>query len=461
MNLSTFLACSEADLLRLDKPVSVRHEVTALQHWLWERRRYPILLVEHPVLASGARSRHRALTNLTASRGVVARALGLSDHRAAAIEIAERLARGIPPRTVGGADAPVKEIVLRGEEASIEDLPVFTQHEADAGPYLSAAHATTYDPDTGVDNTAIQRVWVRSRQTFGYFPYPASHNRINIMKFWARGEAAPIAFWIGHHPAISIGAQARLDYPESHWATAGALAGEPVRLVPTELFGDALKVPADAEIVLEGIVPPNRLEPEGPFGEYTGFMGDATRSPVFELQCVTQRRNAIYHDYGSGLPDALVPDNMIIEAKLLQIARQVTPDARNVYVPVSGRRFHAYLQVGDLSSEGARQLLRAVLQFRRVKMVVLVNDDVDLFDEEQVLWAIATRTQMDRDALILSGLPGSMLDPSLPPGESDTAKMGIDATWKGRPRPMRNRVPADVMKTLDLECLGTHAARVR
>ena len=98
----------------------------------------------------------------------------------------------------------------------------------------------------------------------------------------------------------------------------------PVRLVATEQFGDSLLVPADAEIVLEGRVPRNRLEPEGPFGEYTGYAGEATESPVFILECITHRGDAIYHDIASGLEDALVPDDMLNEARLFDIARGVT-----------------------------------------------------------------------------------------------------------------------------------------
>ncbi len=448
LDLQSFLAQNEADLLRLREPIGVRHEITAVQYWLWQQHRFPIVLAEQPRLANGLICLHQAITNLTASRAITARALQLSDHRRAAQELAVKLARPFEPITVTRHEAPVKEIILRGHDAAIAHLPIFTQHEGDAGAYLTAAHATTYDPDTGIDNTAIQRVWVKSRQVFGYFPYPASHNRKNIQKFWERGQAAPIAFWIGHHPAVSIGAQAKLDYPESHWATAGALAGEPVRLVATELFGDQIKVPADAEIVLEGYVPPHRLEAEGPFGEYTGFMGDEELAPVFELRCVTQRRAAIYHDYGSCFPDALVPDNLMIEAKLYQIATAITPAVRSVYVPVSGRRFHAYIAVGEISSETARAVLEATLHYRRVKLVVLVNDDVDIFDEQQMLWALATRTQMDRDALILRDLPGSLLDPSYAAGQTTTAKMGIDARWKTAVRPQLNRVPTEAFEAI-------------
>ena len=445
LDLRKFLVENEADIWRISEPLSVKHEVTSLQYVLWQAKKYPIILVKNPKLENGQTSPFQAVTNLTASREVTAKAFGLSHHKNAANEISERLSNQIEPITIERSDAPCKEIILLGEDANLEKFPVFTQHEADAGRYLTAAHATTYDLETGIDNTAIQRVWVKSKNRFGYFPYLASHNRKNILKFWERGESAPLAFWIGHHPAVSIGTQAKLDYPESHWATAGGLIGEPVRLVDTELFGDKIKVPADAEMILEGFVPPNVLEKEGGFGEYTSFMGGETISPIFELHCITHRQNAIYHDYGSGLPDSLVPDNMMIEAKILNIARKVSDKVRNVYVPVSGRRFHAYISVGDVSSGIARQILLATLNFRRVKMVVLINDDIDIFDEEQVLWAIATRTQMSRDALILDDLEGSALDPSLPEGMSATSKMGIDATWKNVVKPLQNRVPDDVL----------------
>lgn len=448
LDLRTFLAENEADVLRISEPLSVKHEITALQYVLWEQKRFPIVLVENPKFESGQISPCQAVTNLTASREVTAKAFGVSNHRNAAVEITKKSSQRIEPITIDKYDALCKEIILKGDDANLENFPIFTQHESDAGRYLTAAHATTYDLETGIDNTAIQRVWVKSKNRFGYFPYLASHNRKNILKFWERGESAPIAFWIGHHPAISIGTQAKLGYPESHWATAGGLIGEPVRLVSTELFGEKIKVPADAEIILEGFVPPNLLEKEGGFGEYTSFMGEETMSPIFELHCVTHRKNAIYHDYGSGLPDALVPDNMMIEAKLFQIARQISPEIKNVYVPISGRRFHAYISVGDVSNKAAREILYETLQFRRVKMVVLVNEDIDIFDEEQVLWAIATRTQMNRDALILDDLEGSALDPSLPESVSKTSKMGIDATWKNVVKPLRNKVPDEVLDKL-------------
>jgi 2,5-furandicarboxylate decarboxylase 1 len=453
-DLRSFLDENTEAVVRLTRPVSVRHEATALQHALWRRGRYPVLLLETPLLADVTPSRFRALTNLTASRTLVARALGVADPRRAAVEIAERAGRRIGPVVVAGAAAPVKEVVLDGAQATLAGWPVFTQHEADCGPYLTAAHATTFDPDTGIDNTAIARVWAKPGHTMPVFLGPTSHTRANVLKFWERGEAAPIAFWIGHHPAVSIGAQAKLAYPESHWSSAGALVGEPLRLVATDRFGDRLRVPADAEIVLEGHVPPGRIEREGPFAEYTGYAGAPTESPVFVLERLTHRRDAIYHDCGSGLPDALVAEGLLIEAELLRLGRGVSAAVRNVHVPIEARRSLAVVQTTEVTPATARALLRALLAFRPIKGVVLVGEDVDIFDGGAVAWAIATRAQPDRDALVLSGVPGSLHDPSLRAGATLTSKLGLDATWTDGRRPPTNRVPEEIWRRLRLEDYG-------
>jgi len=453
-DLRSFLEEGGGAIARIERPVSVRYEATALQHKLWRRDRHPVLLLERPLLADGSPSRFRAVTNLTASRSLLTRALGVGDERRAAVEIAARAGQRIEPVVVAREQAPVKQVVLQGEAATLEAFPVFTQHLGDAGPYLTAAHATTYDPDSGVDNTAIQRVWAKPGRELPFYPQPTSHNRANILKFWQRGEAAPIAFWIGHHAAVSIGTQARLGSPGSHWGQAGALAGEPVRLVASEQFGERIRVPADAEIVLEGHVPPQRLEREGPFAEYTGYTGEATQSPVVVLQRISHRRDAIYHDCGSGLPDALVAEGLLIEAALFQIGRRISDAVRNVHVPPGARRLLAVGQTAELSAGRAHELLRALLEFRRIKLAVLVGEDIDIFDPRAVQWAIATRTQADRDLLVLSGLPGSLHDPSLPAGESATAKLGLDATWSGGRRPATNRVPEEVWRAIDPEDFG-------
>jgi 4-hydroxy-3-polyprenylbenzoate decarboxylase len=187
-------------------------------------------------------------------------------------------------------------------------------------------------------------------------------------------------------------------------------------------------VPADAEIVIEGFVPPGERVDDGPFGEYTGYLGGQVKAPLVDVRCITRRRDAIYHDYGSGLTDMLVPDNMVMEGKLFELVKAVAPSIVNVHVPTEGRRFHAYLQLRDPGPGEARDALMAALAYRRVKTVIAVDTDVDVFDNQAILWALATRVRWDRDTISVAGLSGSSLDPSLPEGVSTVTKMGIDAT---------------------------------
>lgn len=427
-DLRTFLNDHADVVWSLPDGLSLRHDLTAIQHALDARGAFPVLVAGGMTDAEGRPSSLRVVTNLTASRELTARALGMPDHRHAAKWFAERSAAGVEPITLSRAQAPVQQIVCEGADADLRSLPILTQHELEPGPYLTAAHATTYDPDTGIDNTAIQRCWAHHPRRMSYYPYPTTHNARNVRKFWERGEACPIAFWIGHHPAVSIGTQAKLRYPQSHWSAAGGVMGEPLRLVPTITHGDRIKVPADAEIVIEGFVPPGVLEPDGPFGEYTGYLGPAVQAPVCEITAITRRGDAIYHDYGSGLTDMLVPDNMAMEGKLFDLVRAVAPSLLNVHVPTAGRRFHAYLQLDRPTPGEARDALAAALAYRRTKLVIAVDADVDVFSADAMSWAVATRVQWSRDSFTLDGLSGSSLDPSLPPGQSTASKLAVDAT---------------------------------
>lgn len=434
-DLRRFLSDFREAVWEIPHNAANRYELTALQHELDRQRRYPIVLVRQIDNLHGKPSRIPVVTNLTASRELTAKALGLNDHRQTAQWFAGRTRAAIEPKVIARDEAPVQQLVFEGDSADLFELPVLTQHELEPGPYLTAAHATTFDPDTGIDNTAIQRCWVQAPRRMTYFPYPSSHNARNLRKFHAAGKPCPVAFWIGHHPAVLLGTQAKLKYPQSHWSAAGGVIGEPLRLVPSILHGAPIMVPADAEIVIEGWVHPGQTTTDGPFGEYTGYLGGAVQAPVFEVGCITRRRDALYHDYGSGLTDMLVPDNMAMEGKLFELVKAVAPSLVNVHVPTEGRRFHAYLQLREPLAGEARDALMAALSYRRVKTVVVVDEDVDIFNQDAMLWALATRVQWQRDSIVVEGLSGSALDPSLPEGVSTTAKMGIDATIPSASRP--------------------------
>jgi len=456
------LDCERSALLTVNELTSVVHDITALQYALEKAGRRPIVKIDQPTLADGSISDIPVITNLTASRALVAKSLGINDHRTAAPIYAQRTGSHIAPTVVNGGSAPVQEIVLEGDDVDLTRLPALTQHMTDPGPYLTSAHATTYDPDTKTDNTAIQRCWIKSKKRMSYFPYPASHNNRNMRKFWNRGEDCPVVFWIGHHPAVLMGTQAKLAYPESHWGACGGLLGEPLRVTPSRTFGDSIMVPADSEIVIEGTVPRDVLEADGPFGEYTGYSGPQVAAPVVDVTCITMRKNALYHDYGSGLTDMLVPDNMAMEGKVYGLCKQVAPSVINVHVPAQGRRFHGYIQVENPGPGEVRDALMAALSYRRIKMAIAVNEDIDMFDDSEMMFALATRVQWSRDSFTVDGLSGSLLDPSTPSGSKTLSKMGIDASLPlpgspGAPPPVppRSRVPDDALERAATLLQGT------
>ncbi|MBP01885.1 MAG: hypothetical protein CMM25_03620, partial [Rhodospirillaceae bacterium] len=306
---------------------------------------------------------------------------------------------------------------------------------------------------TLVDNTAIQRCWIKDKNKMSFFPYPSSHNNRNLKKFWSQGQDCPVVFWIGHHPAVLMGTQAKLTYPESHWEACGGLIGQALRLTPSKTFGDKIMVPADAEIVIEGYAPANILEADGPFGEYTGYTGPQVAAPIINVTSISMRKNAIYHDYGSGLTDMLVPDNMAMEGKVFNLCKQVAPSLINVHVPSQGRRFNAYLQFKNPGPGEVKDALTAALSYRRLKMVLGVDDSIDIFNDSEIMFALATRVQWSRDSFIIDGLSGSLLDPSTPAGARTLSKIGVDASLPlstlpniPPPVPPQSRVPDDIMK---------------
>ena len=191
LDLRTYLATEKTSVFRPSQPVSTVHEITALQYALEKQGRRPIVVIEKPVLASGKTSDIPVVCNLTASRALVAKALGINDHRSAAPIYAKKTGNPIAPKVISGNQAPVQEIVLEGDKADLTLIPALKQHSYDPGAYLTAAHATTYDPDTGIDNTAIQRCWVKGKSRMSYYPYPASHNNRTCASSGPRAKIAP------------------------------------------------------------------------------------------------------------------------------------------------------------------------------------------------------------------------------------------------------------------------------
>jgi 2,5-furandicarboxylate decarboxylase 1 len=313
-----------------------------------------------------------------------------------------------------------------------------------------------HDPDTGNENFAFHRMNVWEDNLTGVNMSPISHLGTIQQKYEKMDKDMPCCVWIGHHPAGIVGGQTRMNLGDSHFEAMSAMLGEPVRVTESELYGADFFVPADAEFVIEGVIPANKRYPEGPFGEYPEYVGPQRWSPCFIAKTVTMRADAIFYDLAAGTPDHQLAGCFGIEQQVYNMVRRVVPGIKNVYMPVSGTcRFHVYLQIDKTrKTDGREAILAAFLADARIKHVFAFDTDVDIFNEQRILWAIATRTQWDRDVIIVEGLAGAPWDPSAL--EAVTTKGGIDATLplsSERPFSITLFVPTDVEEKINEKTL--------
>jgi 2,5-furandicarboxylate decarboxylase 1 len=430
MDLRTYLR----DLKALDSksPVEIteKHdihlEVCAFIHHLEKQKQHPLLLFSNVDNLSREPSEFPLLMNTFATRESCAVALGLRPEqsgRELMLEFQRREANRQKPALVSGAEAPVKEVI---EEPNLYVLPILTHHLQDRGPYLTMTWSAR-DPDTGIYNSSFHRCFVRDRSHLVMF-FERRHLWDYYVRAEARNESLPVACVIGHHPAYYLGNCILNGIREDEYESIGGLMGEPVRLVASETFGDELLVPADAEMVIEGRVLPHERDTEGPFGDYTGFYGTATESPVVEVTAITHRRDAYCMDILAGHPDHRLLGAVPKEGSIYRKVQAVVPTVEAVCLPISGTgRFHCYISI-DKRCEGEAKLaaMAAFTGSELIKHVVVVDKDIDVYDEEEVLWAVATRVDAATDISIINRVKGSRLDP-VHPGQDWGSKLIIDA----------------------------------
>jgi UbiD family decarboxylase len=429
------------DLVVVSREIDPAYEITALVAKLERQaRRRPVLLFER---VKG--SRFPVLTNLHASRGRLALALGVAPEGLLARYL-QAMERPVPPRVVPAG--PVKEVVLRGEEVDLGALPQIVHHEGDAGVYLTAAISFARDPTREVWNCAYNRLMVKGRDTTSIHLTLGKH----LWEFHriaeSLGRPLPVAFAVGVHPAVALGALAIGSVDEDERGIMGGLLGEPLELVRCET-SDVL-VPAHAELVIEAEILPHERTAEGPFGEFTGYSLGERQREVVKVRAMTHRRGALFQDISVAHLDHLLLSTIPIEANLYRAVRAMVPSVRAVRVPAP---FTCYVSIEQRVPGQAKNAILAVLGADLyMKRVVVVDHDVDVFDDRQVNWAIATRCQPDRDIAVITGARGSDLDPSTKE-DGHTAKWGVDATAKPSLAAFtpRHRVPPAVYERLRLE----------
>ena len=445
-DLRSFIAQLEAkspeEIARVNKPLSPRYEISALLTHLEKIKRFPLLFFEK-VKGSDA----PVVINAQASRRLMAIALDGKPEDLAR-KFGERQSKPIPPVEV--TEAPVQEVTKLGDEVDLTEVPMLTHYDVNAAPYITAGVVVAADPDTGVRNTSYNRLMMAGKRELRIFMAIGRHLWTLHNKFERRDQPLPIAIVIGVHPLFSLGAQALTPADEDEYAVIGGMMNEPLRLVKAKTV--PILVPADAEMIIEGKMLPHVRRTEGPFGEFTGHAVPQDERQVIEVTAITHRKNYIFQDIHAGYTEHKLMGAVPREAALLKAVRQSVPTVKNVCMPVSGNcRFHAYVSIAKRTPGQAKNAICAAFAADMLlKHVVIVDDDIDIFDEERVLWAISNRFQADRDLVVIANAQGSELDPSAGPGGVN-AKMGLDATKPLEGFPPELRVPEEVMKRIRLE----------
>jgi len=363
------------------------------------------------------------VTNMFSSRARIAHAIGTSeDHLHAHWAAISK--SFIPPVEV--THGVSQEVCFLGDEADAGHLPLLTHFQQDAGRYLTSGIIVAKDPDHGWGNLSFARMQLKGPRRFGVSLHSRGHLWDYQRRAEARGEALPVAVVIGAHPAFLIGAASKVGIEVDEYDIVGALLGHPLEVVRCRTVD--LCVPADAEIVIEGVIEPNQHEPEGPFGEYTGYSSGRSTQNILTVHAITQRAHPYFLDITPGASqDHLYLGRIQKEVEVLRKLRDVLPNVRAIHYPISGTHYHCYVSIAKQRPGDGRHAALLLLGLDSyVKLVIVVDDDIDVTNQAEVMWALATRMQPNEDAFIIDKMTCNLLDPSAEDGLS--SKLAIDAT---------------------------------
>jgi len=412
------------ELIRIAKPVD---PLTQMGSLLYQSREKALFFENLP---HGWRSLGQAPANIRHA----AIAFGTSQETMVPL-IAERMGQCIAPVLV--ENGPVKEVKFNNGEFDLTHLPVHVAGQRDGGPVIGSGLVVTKDPDTGRRNVSFHRLQIKGPNKSGILLYPR-HTWKNYLKYQARNEPMPVAIFIGHYPLYYAAAATTAAYGLDEFEIAGGYLGEPVRLVKCETVN--LEVPADAEIVLEGHIPPHYREEEGPFSEFQDYYVTGTgKNPIVEYQCMTRRHDAIFKNLQNGSEmEGCVFHKIPMSAAIFRRLKDVGggPNLHNV-MALPGV-FGLVVQMTPRAYGEAKNLLLAALssEYQHPKVAIAVDADVDIFNPAELLWALSTRVDPQKDVTIISGTHNHAMDASLAelgaPGtvlwQRFGSKMLIDAT---------------------------------
>ncbi len=452
-SLSTFLdeiSKIPGELIRISRPVKPQaFEATAILEHLHRRDDNSVVLFEEPENLFGKPSGIQLVSNVFATRERIARAIGHPVDQSRlplSLEMARCDNESIPATVCQGA-APVHEKIFIGEDADVRNLPVVRHYEKDLGPVMTMVVGIR-DPDEGFYELSFAKTFYKDNpRRMG-----ASLHSLHLARILARyrelGKSAPIISILGHHPAFNLGVLAATPFGNDDYATIGGFMGESVRLAPSVTFGDEFMVPADAEIIVEGEVPPDESEVVDPFGEVTLFYQAQCIRNAFNVTAITMRNKPIMQDIFSGHKGHWNLGAIPKEGSIYNSLQTRFGNIVGVHMPHSlCSRLGCYISIRKSKEGFAKQVGHAaMLESPFFQFVIVVDEGIDVFDEEKVIWAAASYTDPSKDVDLIKN-SWTIFNTA-----AGYQKVVIDATAPlDYPFPERFKVPDDVMSSINLE----------
>ncbi|AFI83645.1 4-hydroxy-3-polyprenylbenzoate decarboxylase [Methylophaga nitratireducenticrescens] len=331
--------------------------------------------------------------------------------------------------------APCQEQVIEGDAIDLADYPIQLCWPEDAAPLITWGLVVTKGPHKTRQNLGIYRQQVigKNRVIMRWLSHRGGALDFKEWQQTHPGEPFPIAVVLGCDPATILGAVTPVPDTLSEYAFAGLLRGSKTELV--KCIGSDLQVPAHAEIVLEGFIYPDDMAPEGPYGDHTGYYNEVDSFPVFTIERITQRKNPIYHSTYTGRPpDEPAILGVALNEVFVPILQKQFPEIIDFYLPPEGCSYRmAVVSMKKQYAGHAKRVMMGVWSFLRqfmyTKFVIVVDDDVNVRDWQDVIWAITTRMDPARDTVLIENTPIDYLDFASPVSGLGS-KMGMDATNK-------------------------------
>ncbi len=444
------LSKKSGELKTVSKPIKPHSfEVTALlEHWS-RKGEHAAALFEQPENLFGKPSGIQVVSNIFATRERIAHAMDFSDDDVQlplSLEMAKRDISSIPSTLCDGP-APVQEQVFTGDKADVRTLPIVRHYEKDLGPVLTMIIAIK-DPDAGFYELSYAKTFYKDDpQRMGASLHSTHLVRV-LDRYRELGRPAPVMNILGHHPAFSLGTLAATPYGNNDYDTIGAFLGEPLRLTPSVSCGKEFLVPADAEIIIEGEVPPDEKTVVDPFGEVTRFYQPQCLRQVFNVKAITMRNKPIMQDIFSGHKGHWNLSAIPKEGSIYNSLQTRFGNIVGVHMPHSMcSRLGCYISVRKSREGIAKQIGHAaMLESPFFQWVVVVDEDIDVFKEQEVIWALASNTDPSRDIDLIKN------SYTLFNTAAGFQKVVIDATAPlDYPFPQKFKVPDEVMNSINPE----------